>query len=85
MGLKDLKEVKEKQDHGEHKEQETSANVVIKRNKELLLLLVLGQVLRLTFLRQRLVILFLLPFQVHLAFANCVALKTMSSSLFHWG
>ena len=24
-----------------------------------------------------------LPFQVHLAFANCVALKTMSCSLFH--
>ena len=63
LGLQDLKEVKEKQDHGEHKEQETSANVVMKSTQELRFHLV--QLLLLKFQRQRLVILFLLPFQVH--------------------
>ena len=74
QGIKDRKELKEKQDHRELKEQETSASVVIKRYKELRFHLVVLQLLMLKFLRQRLVLSFLLPFQVHLTLANLVAL-----------
>ena len=52
---KDPKELKEKQDHRDLKEQETSASVVIKRNKELRFHLVVLQLMMLKFLRQRLV------------------------------
>ena len=45
LGLRDRKELKEKQDHRELKEQETSASVVMKRNQELRFQLVLVQML----------------------------------------